>query len=332
MLLRQIGPAGQAKLAAARVLIVGCGALGSVAAGQLVRAGVGFLRIADRDVVEPSNLGRQVLFDQSDADAGVPKSVAAARRLGRINPQVTVEPKVVDVHGGNIEELLDCVDLILDGADNAETRYLVNDAAVKHSIDWIYAACVGVEGRVMPVRCGIGPCLRCVFPSPPAAGELPTCDTVGVLGPAAAIVASLQTTAALQMLIGENPANCLTNVNAWNSTIRSIELGDRRADCPCCAKRQFEFLETSSHQSAAHLCGRNAVQIRQPQGGFATLSELARRLAGVAAVQQSDFLLRCQPRSETGVSLTVFPDGRTIVHGTNDIARARSLVSRYIGS
>src|ERR1019366_9198861 len=236
-LLPFIGDDGQARLDKSRVLLVGCDALGSVIADQLVRAGIGHLTQVDRDIVELTNLQRQVLFDEADARDGVPKAIAAGNRFKAINSSVTIEPIVMDVHSGNIEELagvlpssrsgrpegalastaaeqsapsgrpLRGVDLILDGSDNVETRYLINDVAVKHGIPWVYGACVGVEGRVMLIRPGQGPCLRCVFPNPPEAGELPTCDTAGVLGPAAAIVASMQVIASIQFLTGSLPEN-----------------------------------------------------------------------------------------------------------------------------
>jgi adenylyltransferase/sulfurtransferase len=232
-LLRQIGREGQKKLASSRALLVGCGALGTVLAEQLVRAGVGTIRIIDRDVVELTNLQRQTLFDESDAAEGVPKAIAAERRLGAINSAVRIEPIVADFHAGNAEELAGRPDVILDGTDNAETRYLINDLAVKHGITWVYGACVGTEGRVMTVRPGDGPCLRCLFPEPPTAGELPTCDTAGVLGPLAGIVASLQAVAAIKLLSGNAAAlgREMTAIDVWSNRIRSIDTTDaRRSD------------------------------------------------------------------------------------------------------
>jgi molybdopterin/thiamine biosynthesis adenylyltransferase len=329
-LLPFVGSDGQAKLGAASVLLVGCGALGSVIADQLVRAGIGHLRLVDRDVVELTNLQRQVLFDESDARDGVPKAVAAAKRLKGVNSAITIEAVVADVHSGNIEEFSN-VDLILDGSDNVETRYLINDVAVKKNVPWVYGACVGTEGRVMLVRPGVGPCLRCVFPNPPEAGELPTCDTAGVLGPAAAIVASMQTIAAIQFLTGQPAGSNLIKLDVWTNRFRTIDTGGRRADCECCGQRRFVFLDRPVEQSAVRLCGRNAVQIHWRPSTADRLPELARRLMGVGEVQQSPFLVRCQLADEK-LLLTVFADGRTIVQGTNDIGRARSIVSRYIGS
>lgn len=342
-LLPFVRPEGQARLGASRVLLVGCGALGSVIAEQFVRGGVGHLIIADRDVVELTNLQRQVLFDETDALEGTPKAIAAARRLSAVNSSVVVESRVVDVHAGNIESLSGIegegprVDLILDGTDNVETRYLVNDVAVKHGVPWVYGACVGAEGRVMAIRPDEGPCLRCVFPTPPSAGELPTCDTAGVLAPAAAIVASLQVVESLRMLMqgagSSSPRSSnLVTMDVWTSRFRTINAGDRRSDCPCCGDRRFEFLDRAVEQSAVQLCGRNAVQIRPAGMQRIALPELARRLSAVGRVNLQDFLVRCDLALESGVQLTVFTDGRTIVHGTTDLIRGRSIASKYVGT
>ena len=197
----QIGAEGQEKLARARVLLVGCGALGCTIAEQLARAGIGFLRIVDRDIVELTNLQRQVLFDESDAASALPKAIAAAKRLKQINSSIAIEPHVADLDAGNAESFCD-VDLILDGTDNVATRFLLNEISVKNNIPWIYGACVGTEGRVMTIRPGDGPCLRCIFREPPAPGELPTCDTAGVLGPIAAVVGAMQAMAAMKLIVG----------------------------------------------------------------------------------------------------------------------------------
>ena len=326
-----IGRDGQAKLAEARVLLVGCGALGGVVAEQLVRGGVGFLRVADRDVVELTNLQRQVLFDEADAAAGVPKAAAAARRLAAVNSAVAVEPAVVDVHAGNIAGLMDGVDVVVDGTDNAETRYLLNDACVRAGVPWVYGGCVSADGRVMAIRPGVTACLRCVFPDPPAVGELPTCDTAGVLGPAAAVVASLQSIAAIKLILGE-PVDGLAVLDLWRGRWRTVDTGGPRADCPCCGRRAFPFLDRPLEGGFAHLCGRDAVQVRSMSGGRTDLAALADRLATVGMVERTPFLLRCRLAVETGVTLTVFGDGRTLVGGTTDVGRARTLVSRYLGT
>ena len=341
-LLPQIGPQGQQRLGSARVLLVGCGALGSVIADQLVRAGIGWIRLVDRDIVELTNLQRQVLFDESDAEQGLPKAIAAARRLGRVNSSVTVEPQVLDVHAGSIERLAGVdggdgarVDLILDGTDNVETRYLVNDVSVKHGIPWVYGACVGTEGRVMAIRPGATPCLRCVFPEPPGVGELPTCDTAGVLGPAAAIVASLQSTAAIKLLCTpeDAPASSakMISLDAWKGRFHSTSLNDaRRVDCPTCALRQFVFLNQVGTGTTT-LCGRNAVQVRPPrQLASVDTADLVQRLERVASVQRSPYFIKAALADES-LELTVFPDGRAIIHGTGDERRARSIYARFVG-
>ena len=331
VLLPQIGPAGQARLAASHVLLVGCGALGSVIADQLVRAGLGSLRVVDRDVVEWTNLQRQVLFDEDDARDGVPKAVAAQRRLARVNSKVKVEPVVADVHPGNVEQLAAGAQAILDGTDNVETRYLLNDVAVKHGVPWVYGACVGTEGRVMPVLPGRGACLRCVFPEPPAGAELPTCDTAGVLGPVAAAVASMQTIATIKILTGGDVPSELWSAHLWANRTR-VTAVERGPSCPACARREFSFLDRPASQ-ATTLCGRCSVQV-SPADRTARLDleTAARKLSAVGQVQRTPYLVRCQPRGEETIDLTLFADGRMIVSGTTDRERARSLYARYVGA
>jgi molybdopterin/thiamine biosynthesis adenylyltransferase len=338
-LLPQIGIEGQARLRASSILLVGCGALGTVIAEQLVRAGIGMLRIADRDIVELTNLQRQVLFDESDVKNGVPKAIAAAERLGRINSEVKLEPHVTDVHSGNVELLAGFdgdsrpVDLILDGTDNVTTRYLLNDVAVKHQVPWVYGACVGTEGRCMAVTPPGGACLRCVFPEPPSPAELPTCDTAGVLAPAAAIVASLQVAAAMRVLRQNGFApEMLISVDAWRGRFRTISLDDaKRADCPTCAGRLFEFLDARAESQMTSLCGRNAVQVRPHSTGPMELARIAQKLSNSGQVHRTQYLVRCELADPLGLHLTVFPDGRAIVNGTADLDRARSIYSRFIG-
>jgi adenylyltransferase/sulfurtransferase len=345
-LLPQIGQAGQARLRDSRVLLIGCGALGGHLAEQLVRSGVGHLRLVDRDIVEWSNLQRQVLFDEQDAREGLPKAIAAVTRLKKINSEVEIDPIVADVHAGNIEELCHLdpslriqdsalrTQLLLDGTDNVQTRYLINDVAVKHSIPWIYGACVGTEGRMMPILPGVTPCLRCIFSEPPSAGELPTCDTAGVLGPAAAVVAAMQAAAAIKILTGNLPAitHELTQVDLWSHRFRSISVEDgRRSDCIACGQRQFEFLADRSAELATALCGRNAVQIRPPASSPIDLKSLAQRLSSAGEIDQTRYLLKCRLREDQTIQLTVFPDARALIHGTSDPARARSIYARYVG-
>jgi molybdopterin/thiamine biosynthesis adenylyltransferase len=339
VLLPQVGRSGQDRLARARVLLVGCGALGSVIAEQLVRAGIGFLRVVDRDVVELTNLQRQVLFDEEDARQGLPKAVAAAERLRRVNSSVTVEPIVADVHSGNVERWADVAggearaDVILDGTDNVETRYLLNDVAVKHGVPWVYGACVGTEGRVLAVDPSRTPCLRCVFPVPPGAGELPTCDTAGVLGPVAAIVGALQAMAAMRLLLGDS-AGSMIALDGWSGRFRTLDVSrDRQHDCPCCGQRRFEFLEHRSAGGTTSLCGRDAVQVTPKVNASIDLKAMASKLGSAAGdVEATPFLVRCHLAEPAGLHLTIFADGRLIVKGTTSSELARSVYARYVGS
>jgi adenylyltransferase/sulfurtransferase len=344
VLLPQIGPAGQARLAAARVLVVGCGALGTVIAEQLARAGVGTLVLVDRDVVEWTNLQRQTLFDESDAREAVPKAVAAKRRLERVNSSIRIEALVTDVHSGNVEQIAGVergstpVHLVLDGTDNVETRYLLNDLSVKHGVPWVYGACVGTEGRVLAIRPGVMACLRCVFPTPPSGAGLPTCDTAGVLAPAAAVVASLQVVAAMRILCagsqsgGGEPSEALLTMDVWSGRMRRVEVGGPSPDCPACARRQFGFLDRPDGPTTT-LCGRRAVQVRPSRTSVPfDLDAAELKLTRVGLVQRTPYLLRCRLRDADDVDLTLFSDGRLIVAGTTDSNRAKSIYARYVGA
>lgn len=335
-LLPQIGSDGQARLAQSRVLLVGCGALGTVLADQLVRAGVGFLRLVDRDIVELSNLQRQTLFDESDASEQRPKAIAAADRLRRANADVLVDPIIAHVDSDNIENLLNVsnghpIDLILDGTDNAETRFLLNDVAIKHSIPWVYGGCVGTEGRVLPIIPGTTACLRCLFRQPPAPGELPTCSTAGVLAPAAAIVASLQAVAAIKILTGQLDSPTLITFDAWSNRFQALSITDARdSNCPTCGLRHFEFLNQSA-TSARILCGKNAVQFQAGKDRRLDLTALALKLNGTGHLRPSPHVLRYQPTDDRLIEFSIFSDGRVILHGTADLPRAKSIYSRYLG-
>lgn len=341
MLLPQIGESGQAKLAAARVLLMGCGALGSHIAEQLVRSGVGFLRLVDRDIVEMTNLQRQVLFDEKHASTAWPKAAAAAERLAAINSEVQIDARVIDVHSGNIEMLAGVdgelpggpVDLILDGTDNVATRYLLNDVAVKHGLPWVYGACVGMEGRVMVVKSADSACLRCVFRNPPRPEELATCDTAGVLGSAAAIVASLQVVAAIKILTGNVAAQAdeLFSLDVWSNRFHRTSLTDaKRSDCPCCGLRQFDFLAQKPNESGVTLCGRDAVQIAGK--GPINLDQIEVRWQLAGQVERNRYFLRCKLSEPANMCLTLFPDGRLIVQGTRDAIRAKSIYARFVGA
>lgn len=325
-----IGEAGQQHLLDARVAVAGCGALGSFQAGALARAGVGFVRVIDRDYVELSNLQRQWLFDEADAEQNLPKAVAAARRIGSINSDVRVEPVVADLTPSNVEDLLGDVDLVLDGTDNFETRYLINDFAVErslppHNLPWIYGAAVASYGIVMAVTPGESACLRCVYPDPPA-GAQPTCETAGVLAPVTALIASLQVAEAIKLLCGVRPARKITTVDVWSGEIRQVAQPGPVADCPACGRREFPYLN-GERRAPVSLCGQNAVQIHERARPL-QLRDLAARLAPLGAVRTNEFALRFEAPPYL---LTIFPDGRAIIKGTTDIGLARSLYARYIG-
>jgi molybdopterin/thiamine biosynthesis adenylyltransferase len=321
-----IGEAGQQQLLDARVAVVGCGALGSFQAGALARAGIGFLRIIDRDYVELSNLQRQWLFDQCDVEQGLPKAIAAARKIAAINSDVEVEPAVADLTPSNIDDLLGDVNLILDGTDNFETRYLINDYAVSRSLPWIYGAAVGSYGITMPVVPGITACLRCIYPDPPG-GAQPTCETAGVLGSITALIASLQVSEALKILCGVEMSRKITTVDVWSSEVRQVAQPSPDERCPACGRREFPYLN-GERRSPVSLCGRNAVQIHERSRPL-DLADLAERLAPLGVVRANEFALRFETPPYL---LTIFPDGRAIVKGTTDVGVARSLYARYVGA
>jgi adenylyltransferase/sulfurtransferase len=333
IVLPQIGAAGQIKLGEARVLLIGCGALGCVFADQLARAGVGQLRVVDRDIVELNNLQRQTLFDETDAASATPKAIAAANRLARVNSSIRIEPRVIDVDPDNIENLLSGIDLIADGTDNVVTRFLINDAAVKLNVPWIYGACVGVEGRVMTIVPRKSACLRCVFPDPPAGSELPSCDTAGVLASAVGIVASLQAAEAIKLLVGSDaPAKRLITINAWTGRYHAVDLSDAlRADCLTCGQAKYQFLE-DARRDAVQLCGRNAVRIPPARHAAFDAAGIENKLAQSGNLTRTPYFIRCALRDHPELEIMVFADGRTIIHGTNDLARARSIYARYLGS
>jgi len=323
-----IGEPGQERLLRSRVAVVGCGALGSFQAGALARAGVGRLVLVDRDYVELSNLQRQWLYEEADADQALPKAVAAARRLRAIDSALEVEPFVTDLTAANAVELLGESDLLLDGTDNFETRYLVNDFAVSRSIPWIYGAAVGSYGLVMPVLPGVTACLRCIYPEPPS-GAQPTCETAGVLNSITSVIASLQVAEALKILAGRPDlvSRRITTVDVWSGVIRQIDQPAPRPDCPCCGLKQFVYLD-GARRAPISLCGRNAVQIHERSRPI-DLEDLRRRLEPPGEVRANQFALRFfLPPYE----MTIFPDGRAILKGTQDVGLARSLYAKYVGS
>jgi molybdopterin/thiamine biosynthesis adenylyltransferase len=331
ILFNGIGEEGQRRLLQSRALIVGCGALGSAHAESLARAGVGKLRIADRDFVEASNLQRQTMFTERDAAERLPKAIAAANHIREINTEIEVEPEIVDVNYSNIERLVKDCDVVLDGTDNFATRYLINDACVKHEVKWIYGAAVGSYGVTMTVRPHQTPCLRCVFEEAPPAASAPTCDTSGVIMPIISVVAAVQVSEALKLLTGQYESlHCsLMQFDVWRNEWRKINPGLPSPICPTCALGQFETLEASSGDFAAVLCGRDAVQISPSQPTQLNFEELAERLRFTGEVKFNNYLLRFR----TGeFELTVFQDARSIIRGTNELKTARSLYAKYIGN
>ena len=330
MLFAGIGEGGQQRLLASSAVIVGCGAIGAASAGLLVRAGVGRVRIIDRDFVEPSNLQRQALFDEDDARAAIPKAVAAERKLRAINSSISVQGLVADLNPRNAEELLTGFNLILDGTDNFETRFLINDYAVHSNRPWIYAAAVASYGVTMTVRPGISPCLACLLESSSNGHGLEeTCDTIGVLGPIVNLIASLEAAEALKLLAGQEESlhGQLISCDVWSGRFQSVRVAQNPA-CRACALREFSYLQGHA-QPHITLCGRDSVQIHE-RGRILDLGALRGRLAAtVSDVRHNEFLLcfRVDP-----YQMTVFADGRAILKGTKDPAVARSLYARYIGA
>ena len=325
-----IGEEGQRRLLAARVLIVGCGALGSAHAESLARAGVGHLRILDRDFVEPSNLQRQTLFTESDADNRLPKAIAAANHLRQINSEVEIDPHITDVNHSNIEQLIEGCDVVIDGTDNFAIRYLINDACVKHNTNWIYGAAVGSYGVTMTIQPHATACLRCVFEEAPPAGSAPTCDTAGVIMPIINIVSAVQVSETLKLLTGriEDLHRSLMQFDVWRNEWRRIGVGEPRPDCPTCGLGLYESLSIAS-DGAAVLCGRDAIQISPSHPTRINFSSLAERLRRAGEVKFNEYLLRFRTGN---FELTVFQDARSIIRGTDEIAVARSLYAKYIGT
>jgi molybdopterin-synthase adenylyltransferase len=329
----QLGESGQKALLNSRVTLCGCGALGTVLANHLARAGVGMIRIIDRDFIETHNLQRQILFDEDDVASNLPKAEAAARKIRAINSSITVEPVVTDLDHTNILDLVGDADLILDGTDNFETRYLINDAAVKLDKPWIYGGVIGSEGQTMTIVPGKTPCLRCLIETAPPPGMTPTCETAGVLGPAVAVIASFEAIEAIKLLAGKHDAlnTHLIMVDVWDWTFRQLKVAGLvgKVDCLCCVRKNFEWLAGAMGSHTTTLCGRNAVQVAVRRGEPLDFRELAGRLNGISDVRHNAYMLRF---ATDGYEFTVFPDGRAIIKGTNDVTKARTLYSQYVGS
>jgi len=331
ILFREIGREGQEKLISSRVLLVGCGALGASHAEMLARAGIGDLRIVDRDFVEFTNLQRQTLYSEQDARDRLPKAVAAKNRIAAINSEISVDAIIADVNHSNIESYIKDRDLVIDGTDNFQVRYLVNDACVKLGVPWIYGAAVSSYGATMTVIPGETPCLRCIFEEMPGAGSSPTCDTAGVIMPVISNVSAVQVSEALKILTGNRASlhRSLMQIDVWQNDWRKIKLGGPVDGCKTCGRRNFEFLEAEAQEFSAVLCGRDAVQVMPPNATDLDLAALAEKLRNITGVKHNEYLVRFMAGEN---EITVFRDGRAIIKGTDDIAAARSLYAKYVGS
>ena len=324
-----LGAPGQARLLASRVVIIGCGANGTVMANTLARAGVGSLVIVDRDFVELNNLQRQVLFDEDDVARGTPKAIAAAEKLRRVNSSIKIEGIVADVNAENVVDLIEGATLVMDGTDNFETRFLINDVCVKHNVPWVYAGAVASYGMTMTIVPRETACLRCVFQREPAPGTLPTCDTAGVLGPIVNVMASIACAEAIKFIVGAGKRNAgLINVDLWENSFDSFAIA-RNPNCICCAQNQYEYLEGERGGTmTASLCGRNAVQVNPGRGHALDLARLAAQLQGVGRVTVNEYLVKFEIDN---YELTIFPDARAIIKGTDDATVARSVYAKYVG-
>lgn len=330
---QEIGPDGQEKLGQGRVMILGCGGLGAASASILARAGVGYLKLVDRDFLELNNLQRQLLYEEHDVKEGLPKAIAAQRRIEQINSTIVAEAIIADANRFNIESLIDDVDAIIDATDNFETRLLLNEACVKHGRPWIYGAAIESYGLTMTILPGETACLRCVMEKIPEPGSVPTCETVGVLASIVAIIASIQSAEAIKIIIGNKAAinRNLISIDVWQNSYQTIDIAKEKIqkNCPVCNQRWFDYLEGKRGSAFTTLCGRNAVQILPFKQTELDLARLAIQLAGLGVVKANEYLIRFEIEN---YELSIFPDGRAIVKGTTDTAIARSLYSRYVGN
>lgn len=327
MLFSPIGEEGQQKLQNSSVLIVGMGALGTALANHFVRAGIGLVRFIDRDYVEKSNLQRQMLFDEEDVNQALPKAIAAKNKLSKVNSDIRLEAIIADASPKNIDELLDGIDIVVDGTDNFQTRFLLNDACYKKGIPFVYGGAVSSRGMSAIFVPNETPCLRCFISSGDQGGQ--TCDTIGVISPIVDIVASLQVVESLKYLVGDkkNRRDSLLTLDIWNNYRYDMKFGAQRNDCPTCRKNEYPALNLAEKDIITVLCGRETVQIQAEQSF--NLDVWAERLRPVAKIQKTPFLLKAE--LPEGERLVLFPDGRTLVQGTEDIVRAKTIYSRYIG-
>ncbi len=325
-----VGVSGQERLAKSKIAIVGLGALGSTIAERLARCGVGWIRLIDRDWVELDNLPRQALYTLHDAEYHLPKSIAAANHIAAIDPKIHIEPKVCDLSHRNAVELLQGVDIVLDGTDNFEARYLINDVCVSLGSPWVHAGIIGASGQAMLVEPGKTACFRCLLPDPPPIESMQTCDSVGVLGPAVGVIASWQALLSMKWIVQggeEKISTTLSIFELWSGEVRNVSL-HRMPNCPTCVERRFEFLAGTGVSDTKVLCGKNAVQIHVPEGRNVDLAMLSERLRKSGTVFETPFLVRF---SVDSYRITVFPDGRGIVDGTENPDEARKIYARWIG-
>ena len=325
-ILPEIGAEGQRKISSATVAVIGLGALGTVSAGLLARAGVGHLRLVDRDVVELNNLQRQVLFDESDVD--LPKAEVAARKLRAVNSSVAIEGIAKDVHAANIEPLLDGVDLAVDGADNMELRFLLNEAAIKRGLPWVYGGAIGTNGMAMAIVPKATACFRCFLPQMPAPGSLPTCDTAGILNAVSSVVGSFQAAEAVKLLVGQRPSGELLVFDGWANDLQKLRIA-RRKDCPACVKGEREFLGAKRGQVIAAMCGSQTISIDPARREAIDLRGVEARLRKLGSVRSIGSVIVFDAGDAT---LTIFSDGRALIRGTDDPDRARSLYAKYVGT
>jgi molybdopterin-synthase adenylyltransferase len=332
ILFSPIGANGQKKIVGSRVVIVGMGALGTVIANHLVRSGIGYIRLIDRDLVELSNLQRQTLFNEEDARLNLPKAIAAEKNLKNINSTITIEPIIADLNLDNAEDLLVGFDCIVDGTDNFMTRFLINDVAFKHGIPWVHGGAVSSRGMFAVFKPGVTPCYRCLFPRVPS-GRGETCDTMGVLSPITDIIGSFQAMEVLKLMVGAESNPNLEQFDIWNGDYMQMDITEgKNPNCPTCVKHQFDFLNRASNLQVAYtsLCGRDTVQIVPRHKQQTDLKVLAEHLKGSGNVLVNEFLLRFSPDQQT--SMVIFKDGRVLIHGTNEIAKGKSIYSKYLGS
>ena len=325
ILLKEIGEEGQIKLSKSFVIIIGCGALGTTIANNLVRAGIGQIKIIDRDIIEMNNLQRQTLFDEDDI--GLPKAWVAVKKLRKVNSKIKIEFIVEDLNNSNIEEIIEGADLVIDGTDNMETRFLINDACIKHNVPWIYGGAIGMGGMSMNIIPDETPCFRCVIPNLPDAGALPTCDTAGVLNTIPLIIGSIESTEALKILLGKTFNDKLLTYDVWAHDFQLVKI-KKNNECECCVKHNFEFLNAKKKTRITLLCGENAVQITPAKNTVLLFEEFAQKLRKSGKVEVTEIILKF---SVDSYQLNIFKSGRAIVYGTNDEKTAKSLYAKYVG-